>query len=155
MERRNKRESSSNTDFKIAIFPIRYLRRFLKGKINRKSKIQERETKDSLGQNRGPLARCKCNIQLIVYHGYDRGGWTFTSVAEAAFCRTAMVPRSGQVSPIRRFHVGTHRCRRFATPLSSSTHLAGPPPNPPPTRERHPRNKSTEPFNCLTSLRLL
>lgn len=54
-ERRNKRESSSNTDFKIAIFLINatfrktfssfdYLKEKNKSSENRKSKIQERET---------------------------------------------------------------------------------------------------------------
>ena len=60
------------------------------------------KTNDSFGwKPGGTIARYKCNIQLIIYHDSGRGAWTFTSIAEGAFCRTATV--QCQVSPTRCF----------------------------------------------------
>lgn len=118
---------------------------FQRRKINRKPEIENRKSmkggrRTSLGQNPpGTIARYKCNIQLIVYHG--------ATIAVVGRLRAWPKPpfvgqrwyydRVRWSGPTHRFHVGTHRCRRSATP-SSSTHLVGPrilSPTTPPTQQ--------------------
>lgn len=90
----------------------------------------------------------KCNIQLIVYHGTVAALGRLRAWLKAPFVGQRRV--QCQVSPTFTW-ASVHRAvSRRVVHL-----LRRPPPTASPPSHGRPRNKSSESFNCLTSLRLL